>query len=46
MKEGRKVEWRICWLFLIGVGEARLALPRKVFVVGELWEMDVGRIAL
>jgi hypothetical protein len=28
------------------VGEARLALPRKVFVVGELREMEVGRIAL
>jgi hypothetical protein len=28
------------------IGEARLALPRKVFVVGKLREMEVGRIAL
>jgi hypothetical protein len=27
-------------------GEGRLALPRKVFVVGELREMEVGRITL
>jgi hypothetical protein len=28
------------------VGEVRLTLPRKIFVVGELREMEVGWIAL